>query len=79
MSSRTNFQANREAELKNYCAKHPELTSMVNDFLLQVLQNKPHDVLDFAKVFFTGQSTDPPTLKKDLEEQRKKQEAGGKP
>jgi guanylate kinase len=50
----------RKDELKvvhqSYLAKHPELESMLGDFMSALLLAKPDNVLDFAKVHFKAEA-----------------------
>lgn len=47
----------RQAELKaahtEYLAAHPELKTILNDFMAAVLTDKPDDIVDFARGHFT--------------------------
>ncbi|CAM9329003.1 unnamed protein product [Hapterophycus canaliculatus] len=42
------------ADQTSYLEEHPEVASMLNDFLRAVVERKPEDVFDFAKQHFAG-------------------------
>lgn len=53
-----NSQAELKSEHRRYLAKHPELKTLLNDFMAQVLVEKPADVVAFAAEYFKRTSTD---------------------
>lgn len=46
-------QAQR-AELRKYVREHPEIRTILQDFVANVLADKPEDTVEFAKEYFSS-------------------------
>jgi hypothetical protein len=46
-------------ENERYLRRHPELKSMISQFMVALLKDKPKEVLPYAVVFFTTSQVEP--------------------
>lgn len=46
-------QAQRD-ELRTYVREHPEIRTILQDFVANVLADKPEDTVEFAKEYFSS-------------------------
>jgi len=44
----------QNAELRKYTREHPEIRTILQDFVANVLADKPEDTIEFAKEYFSS-------------------------
>jgi hypothetical protein len=53
-SATIDMSQDQRAELRRYTREHPEIRTILQDFVANVLADKPDDTIEFAKEYFSS-------------------------
>jgi hypothetical protein len=53
-SATIDMSQDQRAELRRYVREHPEIRTILQDFIANVLADKPDDTIEFAKEYFSS-------------------------
>jgi ApbE superfamily uncharacterized protein (UPF0280 family) len=53
-SATEDMTKDQQADLRRYIREHPEIRTILQDFVANVLADKPEDTVEFAKEYFSS-------------------------